>query len=499
MDLSPLLKAHGDLSASVAKMARKRSRINVMNKAVLLDSIREMLIQNQQSGDMQHSHVALSNPRTHALRESTDIRFMFSACIVKNNKEFRNVNELVFSPVHMPGPQFAYLSLCFYAMHPNAWPASLAKVQSTLRMMLVNRQAFMQHWNSHCIENVDRGESGDIDAVHKLDITRSAVSYHSCRFPEFGEGCIAYVGNHEDLTIASSLTVGMAHVHNGITRALRDTMNAAQRMGIEPRSLNVIFDEEHTLNISVTPTTMHGHVFNLDARVMALPMNYAMSKEVNSIQPPESVLCLSCTGIRNDCNLFYKPGMCKRVVLETLRSVSHQEFGPRRHDIIALAGEHMLFTARSIGNIHLITQVGKSILKLRPESGQTDASRALIAGQKGQYLRDEVKLRTYYNAIKDSLTADEEACLRSALRIIHNNKQSVLTITCSDGSTEHHATSIMPDHNAFHNQSVHHVQAVFHVHGGIIVPVRKLGLRIDTIKVHIDNEWPLECNLLCYC
>jgi hypothetical protein len=268
-------------------------------------------------------------------------------------------------------------------------------------------------------------------------------------------------------------------------------------MGLSPKHIVFHVDSDNIISISVLPTTSHGHVFNLNSQILVMPNNCEVSKMHNYSSPPDKTLCICATGIKNDKNLLYQMGACKKISVQMMNSVAHRDLGPHPIDIIGIAVPHLYAVAKNLGRIHLMTQIGKSILKSRLD--HTDETLKLVGEQRGAQLRDEVKLCSYWNSIKSALSEGERACLYKGMSNMRSS--DVPMISYKTGSMDNHVTKIHPSTSTQNNnnQGNHHVQAVFHIRGGVAVPCKSLNRGMDSLKVHVDNDWDLECNILSYC
>lgn len=123
------------------------------------------------------------------------------------------------------------------------------------------------------------------------------------------------------------------------------------------------------------------------------------------------------------CNL-------KRSYVSIPKSLFHEVHGSFRYDIVRLHAPKMLEMMNDLANTHMVSQVYKAVLKLRPSLGES--AKRLTAQQKGRWLRSPALLRTYHNLLKAELTPQElqqsEAWLAGAMRANPN------TLKCSDAS-----------------------------------------------------------------
>jgi hypothetical protein len=546
-DLRSKIDAICDVSDQVhhahGKYVNEHAKLKEFNELVLADTMRSCI----DSGIVRGVHRQLNVQDSSVLKDSTDIRFVFEAKLVqkqasptvntetntstetntntetktnqkRNGVETRTVRELIFSPIHMNHKEFAFHALKFFTLHPKEWPDGSEHVREALSVLMRDPGRFVLGWEAveervcededteeNTQENMEEGtttENVDTDSPQKIasakerDITSEIVAHYQRACPEIGASAMVFIGN-DDMTLAPASRDKCVHVHANIIRSHRDTMNAAFEMGLAPKHVLLQIDPDNIVSISVLPTTSHGHVFNLNSQVIVIPTNYTSSKIHNSVSIPDKVLCICATGIKNDRNLLYQMGSCKKISVELMNAVAHRDLGPHPIDIIGIAVPRLYLVAKNLGRIHLMTQIGKSILKSR--LNHTDATLKLVGEQRGAQLKDEVKLCNYWNSIRSELSEDERDCLYKGM---NNMKTSgVPSISYKNGSMDSHVSKIHPSAETRNNnnQSNHHVQAVFNIRGGVTVPCRSLNRGMDSLKVHVDNDWDLECNILSYC
>lgn len=503
-----LNKAWNDVENARNRHTVARVGLAEQNSAVLAKALRACT----SNSDMLDTHLMkkeLNMCGVTSLRETTDLRFLLRASLLVDSgkpdaplQAVRTLNDLVMSPVHMSPPELAYNVLRFYVMHPHEWSEKFKDVPHILGSMLSNKMQFLSHWEHVPLQHenlaaVDQEEQEQgYEGSYGNDITTETHVQFRREFPEIGDNVFIFIGN-DSLTQTPSMHAHDPNTHDCLVRAHRETMNAAYRMGIAPKRILLSISPKLALCVSMVPTTMHGHLFNLDARVLVLPDNYHNSKQVNYNHPAGTTLCLSCTGISNDQNPLYSPGHCKRVSLQVLKSVSSPGVGPCPKDVVSLAALHLYRAAKEVGRIHMLTQMAKSILKER--TVHTPASTKLTAAQKGVHLRDEVKLYNYYQSVTQELNATERAIWDEAVRVMDMNKEPPLSIIYKSGKIDHLCSPIKNAHSQYHMQSTHHVQAIFNIRGKVPIQCKPSGhWSSKTLQVSIDNDWDLECSLLCY-
>lgn len=85
----------------------------------------------------------------------------------------------------------------------------------------------------------------------------------------------------------------------------------------------------------------------------------------------------------------------------------HKLHGSFRYELCRLHAPKIMEALVDVCNTHIRSQVYKGVLKMRPESKQTDAVKKLTAQQKGKWIRSSSLLRTYLKSLEAELTAEE--------------------------------------------------------------------------------------------
>jgi hypothetical protein len=209
----------------------------------------------------------------------------------------------------------------------------------------------------------------------------------------------------------------------------------------------------------------------------------------NSDASNNTALAISVAGIRHDNMAQYPIGICKQFDIGNVALSIHPFKGAHEMDVCTLGMQKILNVAKLVAEIHMMTQIGKTILKTRPH--KTPDIAALTSEQKGYHLKDEIKLCNYWDSIRRQMTSDEIFVLDNALRsLIPGNIQ----YTIKNGEIHSACTPI----NRSLAQSSHSLQTTVNIKGNLSFPCRELQCKQKFLTTRIDNDWNLECNLVCY-
>lgn len=214
----------------------------------------------------------------------------------------------------------------------------------------------------------------------------------------------------------------------------------------------------------------------------------ALAGRIGSRREPNrapSVLALCTTGIQHD-SLHNIEGTGKSMRLLTAPAVMHPKFGVHDTEVADICLPEILRAARNIGEVHFMTQIGKAILKTRPEKDSETAK--LVVEQRGAHLKDEKKLCAYWESIRKALDAEETKCLDNGVKLLHQ-RSPISYIPqagkiCSDTSRK--------------GGSLHHVELSLRIKGALSVPARLLKRGPNSLNVRIDNMWTLESHACCF-
>lgn len=309
--------------------------------------------------------------------------------------------------------------------------------------------------------------------------------------------CKMYIQDH---TVNPGLdTHDLTTVH--LQRGVVETTNAMKHLGISPKVAIVYVNSKNgsnggynaTMQLVTVPCSTHGtfaHDVTSDAYVLSMPR--ATSRE------GASVLAITLTGIQHDAVSEYPAGLCKKIALQHVHSPIHTKFGVHDMNAIELTMQHLLKSAHWIGEIHLMSQIAKTILKARLHKSSDVAK--LTVEQKGIHLKDEIKLCAYWNALQAELTQTERRCLDNAVHRMHDTRP--LTYVCKDGNVYSACTPVVNDVQGkrplTNVQSAHSVHAVVCIKGAMNFPSRSLNCDKLSLNVRIDNDWTFECHALVY-
>jgi hypothetical protein len=173
----------------------------------------------------------------------------------------------------------------------------------------------------------------------------------------------------------------------------------------------------------------------------------------------------------------------------------HHNFGVHDTDALRFAMPLLRNTAHGIGELHFMTQIGKLLLRTRPEKNTEIAK--LTEVQRGVHLKNEAKLFAYWTAVSGALDPSEHRCLTAAMACFHEKKP--LTYEAVDGRVTSSASPVVVDSSMprgkMPTRSLHHVELSVRIKGGMTVPCSSLQRADSVVHVRIDNVWKFESQL----
>jgi len=345
------------------------------------------------------------------------------------------------------------------------WAAELAPLRALLDGELRNQKAFRRDW-----------KLADVDGT-------------PTHFKEMAGGAIKVFMHVSPVTHNPS---GADKSGVQLLRAATSVSHAMECLDVPEHLTLFQFDhaeEPLTIRLLSTPCSPHGkHLHDLASDV------YAEGMPTKTRQNTPTVLAVLCTGIQHDALLANPPGTTKAVAAEYATALVHPRFGVHETVAAQLAVPHLLKAAQSIGEVHFMTQIGKAILRTRPEK-DSEVS-ALTVEQKGAHLKDELKLCSYWKSIHDSLDASEKACLDLGIQRMHEKQPITFKpITATLASAP---SPVFADvDKTCGAKSLHHIELTVRIKGALTVPCGMLKRDAKTLNVRIDNNWVLESHLLC--
>eukprot|EP00961_Rhodomonas_salina_P295432 3935449-Rhodomonas_salina.1 len=204
-------------------------------------------------------------------------------------------------------------------------------------------------------------------------------------------------------------------------------------------------------------------------------------------------LAVLCTGLQHD-DMFSAPERgLKHIATDIAPALVHPRFGVHETQAARLAMPHLLQTAHNIGEIHLMTQIAKALLRSRPEKDSHVA--ALTVEQKGAHLRNEERLCAYWEAVQAALDPAEARCLRSAVQ--HMRDAGTLSYRARTGRLCSSPAPVFDLATRSPARSLHHVEVTVHIKGALAVPCATLGRAEKRLAVRVDNNWVLESHVAC--
>lgn len=344
------------------------------------------------------------------------------------------------------------------------WPPHMQDSKMALANLVCNAQAFSSGWT--CLP-------GDTNVTHKsLDLHDLSASI--------------FLRPHTFKVQTSLPTTRALELH----RCANETDIAMQCMGVQAQTtvLQVSSKDatngavDFTMQVICTPCCAeqkNPQVLQYDAYI----------PRKNSKASNNASLAISVAGIRHDNLTQYPAGICKQFDIENAELSIHPVLGAHEMDVCDLGMAKILNVAKLVAEIHMMTQIGKSILKAR--ENKTADIMALTSEQKGSHLKDEIKLCNYWDSIRSQMSSDEIFVLDNALRsMLPTNIQ----YTLKNGAIHSECTPI----NHRLAQSSHSLQTTVNIKGNLSFPCRELQCKQKFLTTRIDNDWDLECNLVCY-
>jgi hypothetical protein len=392
-----------------------------------------------------------------------------------------------------------------------------------------------------------------MDWEHVSDIANSPSAVSSAAKPNVlyktmtGPGGVSLNVYYGDLkSNVSPLTMDMsAHC---VRRCITDTSQALAHFRLTPKQLVIHVNHgEQTMALQVTTTpTTQAHTMPLDIeRPTSLSMMPNQYKESSG-----TMLCVSTLGLYND-NVWSESAVKEPVVkaADTTATVAKANATPQTpemksetvtvpplhisaHKQLSMVQvkwtTHFKFGihdvhygqfsipqiceySKYIGQIHLMTQMGKAILKSRPE--QTPEVAAVTTEQHGAHLKDEVRLCKYWTRIESLLTHEERACLDDGItaikaeriRITPTLKDTSMAQACmpvtpniTPNKTTNTATEKFTERPPCKMQDLHHIRALVNIKASTMLPITRLRRESKCLNVRIDNDWDIEMNSIAY-
>jgi hypothetical protein len=490
LELGALHSELSALSKHEETASLDRNTVKNANAQTVVRKVNEVLSKLYEGPTHLQGEVACLDKDVSAIHDASKIRFRYDAVLAKRSNVdavpnvLRSTTAYISAPTNLTRAEFAYHALQLFAMDPSPWPKDKetgSNGRESLLRILANKEAFIHGW-----KNNPNTEDGPLDITREYEYIASQEFPHTSASPGFISEVL--IGN-------DNLNIAPDNASPDIIRAHSDATNAAAYLGIAPKQIIAALEPGVTLSVTAVMTTAGStaDTINVDTRIWVPSAAVTSAATPEAPRKPESSVFVTATGIRNDDNLRYLQGQCKRVAVSNARTQTHRELGTHPHEAIRIAAPHIAHSAQSIGRIHIISQVAKAILKLRPEAERGQDVAKLVGEQKGSRLKDEVRLAGYYQELKSQLTRAERSVLFNAVTIL--NQRHPLIITATEGGCDSHCFR-----GERGLQTVHNVHAKVRMQGGIAFPCNELeNAGGKQLKAHIDNNFHVECNLLSYC
>lgn len=207
-----------------------------------------------------------------------------------------------------------------------------------------------------------------------------------------------------------------------------------------------------------------------------------------------ALLAVACSGIQHDA-IFERGGeAAKSIIVLQGASPMHPAFGLHDTAAVQLTMPQILRTAHWVGEVHFMTQIGKTILKSRPEKDSEVLK--LTVEQRGVHLKDEVKLCAYWEAISGALEPKERRCLDLAVQRMHEKRPIAYEALGGAISSQGSPALVGAKASGLPPKSLHHVEARVRIKGAMSFPCAMLQRGPRSLNVRIDNVWLLESHLL---
>lgn len=412
------------------------------------------------------------------ITESSRLRMSLHAVATYEDTK-ASICELILFPHGLSDVKLAHDALRFVNSYANTWPPELKRLGDILHDCLrhpLNAPSALKV-TDYCAE---KDTTTTVDARKSADFMSALTTTKP----------VLLIGNNR-------LHMPPNDASLDVIRAHRDAMFAARSMGLAPQTF--VFDTEAgSISIALTPTTAPGYTYDISSNVLYLPEKDTSRRTPLHSTAPSSSIVITATGIQSDSNLDYPTGACKKLTVRELHAQHHRELGAHPKDLVSISAEQIAQAAYNIGRIHLMTQIGKALLKARTQ--HTEHTAALISEQRGAHLKDEVRLCRYWQQIHAALNKPELECFSRAVRSLGN--RGTFQFECKDGTLEQTCAPVHLEdekRKTAHLQGTHHVCATVHIAGSTTVPLKTLNCGKDSVRVYISNDWNIESNSISFC
>lgn len=287
-----------------------------------------------------------------------------------------------------------------------------------------------------------------------------------------------------------------------LRRSLRECTEATHYYNITPKELLVHARDNSggcawVLRVNITPTAQT-HRSALDVTRVA---TQAAADQLNS--DPKRItgkmLCVSVVGIQNDHVHTGNPlSHNKRFSLQQVGWTPHNKFGVHDLHYIRFALPKVKEYARWIGEIHLMTQVAKAILKTREGDILSSPEVAeAVAEQRGAQLKDEGKLCSYWHRVHSLLDCNEEACLQKFVSQL-KSRADILKIEYKSGGLAQACEPVGVHADRPKIRSLNRLHTTLTIKGACSVPIESLNRSDKLLKIRINNDWDIEIGSMAY-
>lgn len=367
------------------------------------------------------------------------------------------------------------LQLRLLCNNNNLWDLGLQEAKTVLSNIVSDAKGFESGWQTFQQDHTVCTKTTNVNDMSVSFFSRQHVFDH------------CYTHNDEK-------RLHLDRCANEVSSAMQHMGVCAQRSFVKICKLGQNADNESNtksdnyllcLQLLTTPTAEDKKIIqNINSNV------YIPYQTKNQHSKNDSVFSVSVTGIKHDAMQNYPRGLCKQYNIQNISIPINKKHGGHDLDVSVIGLQKIWQAAKSISEIHMMTQIGKSILKMRTE--KTSEISSITADQKGVHLTDEGKLCAYWNTISNALTETEEKRLQMALKAMKQN--NTFKYTFVHGNIHSAATPITDKRL----QSMHSIQAKINIKGNVKFPFPLPNDENNRLQVRIDNDWNLECNMICY-
>lgn len=290
----------------------------------------------------------------------------------------------------------------------------------------------------------------------------------------------------------------MTQIH--LRRSVLECAQALDHYKLNPREIivtarSVTANKGWVLHVNITPTAQsHKEVLQI-SRVAS---NLASQQLGDPKRITGRMLAVSVVGIQNDHVDDTVPLSCvKRFALQEVAWTPHNRFGVHDVHYAHFAMPQIRKYAQWLGEIHMMTQVAKALLKSRDSLQSAPELNEVVAEQRGAQLKSEARLCAYWNKINGMLNAEEQECLQGFIATLRKRPE-MLSMEFKQGVLAQTADVLGDDFKYPKTRSLNRSSVTLNIKAAFGLPIEKLNRSDKFLKVRINNDWDLEMSTLAY-